>query len=766
MSALARTTQSDCYTREANEDFINGGPRTRTKYTYDSKTRFSTEQITIPGDTSYTYALTYNGTTGLLDTLQYPVSTSGNPLKLQYTYQNGILQQISDVATATHYWTANAMNPRGQLTQETLGNGVQVNRALDAVTGWVSSIQAGVGGGATLQNNSYLFDAVGNLTQRQDNNLGVTENAYPDSLYRLDHTIGDTNTQMTYDAMGRITAWADNGSPANVKDYTTPQPGCTYYANSQLHAVRSNTQSGSSYSPASFCYDANGNMIKATYGSALIKSMTWTSFNQPSDMSGGSSSSQFFYDANHQRYKQIASYSGAPETTFYVGGLLEKMINSSGTAYRHYIPAGNNTIVYTRLSTGTNSTYYLTKDYLGSTAVITDSMGAPLLIGKSEKFAALGWNENSPADQATMATVSRHEFTGHEGIDNAGLWLVNMNGRIYDSSGSMFLSPDPYVPDPGNTQSFNRYSYVNNNPMTFIDPSGFDDTLPDYIVTCCSSSGGGFIGDTVGFFEGLFGGGGGPKDNGPHGIKTSTPLQGAAAFTPVSDGQFKIAFDAVSGTQGPQITGASAADFGMDFNPDAGLESIQTSAAYMNPIAGGGLTPAATDFVAASVTLSGGMGNPYSGLLISFDSALFGPGGTIKGAFKAMGMTALNMFAAGPGVNFAGGPAVFAEGQAARGFGSFSAFKNAMGRAGPGMNWHHIVEQTPGNIEQFGSQTIHNTQNLVRVDAAVHGRISGFYSSIQPFTNDQRVRQWLGTQSFEEQTQFGLDTLRRLGVVP
>lgn len=471
-------------------------------YTYDSKTRLSTKQITIPGDTTYTYTSTYNQTTGLLDTLQYPVSTSGNPLTLQYSYQNGILQQISDVATGTHYWTANATNPRGQLTQETLGNNVVVNHALDSVTGWPSSIQAGVGGGATLQNNSYLFDAVGNLTQRQDNNLGVTENAYPDSLYRLNHTIGDTNTQISYDSMGRIATWAAYGGSPNVKDYTTPQPGCPSYANSQLHAVRSNTQSGSSYSPVSFCYDANGNVIKATYGSAATKSMTWTSYNQPSDISGGSSSSQFFYNADHQRYKQIASYSGAPETTFYVGGLLEKMINSSGTTYRHYIPAGNNTVVYTRLSTGTNSTYYLTKDHLGSTAVITDSTGTSLV---SEKFAALGWNENTAAEQATMATVTRHEFTGHEGLDNTGIWLVNMNGRIYDPSGSMFLSPDPNVQDPGNTQNFNRYSYVNNNPLTYTDPSGFLIFQPYW----------GDLSGSSGFTSGL-------PDSGPEIVVTST----------------------------------------------------------------------------------------------------------------------------------------------------------------------------------------------------------------------------------------------------
>jgi RHS repeat-associated protein len=445
-------------------------------FTYDSKTRLSTETIVIPSDASYTYTRLYNATTGLLDTLQYPVSTSAYQLKIQFAYQYGLLQQVSDVVTGVHYWTENTTNPRGQFTQETFGNGVVVNHSFDAVTGWVGSIQAGVGGGAALQNNSYLFDAVGNLTQRQDNNLPVvTENVYPDSLYRLDHTVGDSSTVMTYDAAGRIATWGNGGSASNTDDYSTKQSGCTYYTNSQLHAVRSNTNVGSSYSPALFCYDANGNMTTATYGTAAVVSTTWTIYNKLNDVNAGSSFSQFFYDANHQRYKQLASYSGAAENTIYVGGLLEKMSNSSGTAYRHYIPAGNNTVVYTRLSSGTNSTYYLTKDHLGSTAVITDQTGTLLV---KEEFAALGWNENTTSQEATMATVSRHEYTGHEGLDNDGIGMVNMNGRIYVPSGAFFLSPDPHVPDPGNTQSYNRYSYVLNSPLSRVDPSGFADTLP------------------------------------------------------------------------------------------------------------------------------------------------------------------------------------------------------------------------------------------------------------------------------------------------
>jgi hypothetical protein len=52
--------------------------------------------------------------------------------------------------------------------------------------------------------------------------------------------------------------------------------------------------------------------------------------------------------------------------------------------------------------------------------------------------------------------------------------LNHMNGRVQDAITGRFLSADPYIPEPGNTQGYNRYSYVMNNPMSWVDPSGFD----------------------------------------------------------------------------------------------------------------------------------------------------------------------------------------------------------------------------------------------------------------------------------------------------
>ncbi len=48
-----------------------------------------------------------------------------------------------------------------------------------------------------------------------------------------------------------------------------------------------------------------------------------------------------------------------------------------------------------------------------------------------------------------------------------------MRGRLYDPVLGRFLSADPFVQFPNNTQSYNRYSYVLNNPLSFTDPSGY-----------------------------------------------------------------------------------------------------------------------------------------------------------------------------------------------------------------------------------------------------------------------------------------------------
>ncbi|MFL5355406.1 hypothetical protein [Archangium sp.] len=100
-----------------------------------------------------------------------------------------------------------------------------------------------------------------------------------------------------------------------------------------------------------------------------------------------------------------------------------------------------------------------------------------------------------------------------------------------------------------------------------------------------------------------------------------------------------------------------------------------------------------------------------------------------------------------------------------RAWGSYSGFKSAMGPAGPGRQWHHIVEQTPGNVKRFGGEALHNTENVTALGESIHTRVSAFYSSIQPKitnSNTLTMRQWLSTQSYEAQREFGLLAIKNI----
>jgi RHS repeat-associated protein len=433
--------------------------------TYDSVGRRSQRTITLSGYSPFTYTWLYNANSGFLDTLTYPVSTNSYALQLKYGYQNGILQSVTDVSDTPNVtvWTANTMDPAGHVTEETLGNGIVTNRSFDAVTQSLGTAQSGVGGGAGVKNLAFLYDEMGNVTQRQDNNLGLTENIYYDNDYRFSYSKlnGTQNLSVNYDGTGNIISRSDVAG------------GATWtYDPSRKHQV---TQAGSSR--FQYSYDANGNAI-TRQGSTI----SWSSYNYPTTINAGSGGTAetvaFSYGPDRQRWQQMYTGNSTQETTNYIGGLLEVAASGGLTDYRHYINvAGEQVAVYSRKSSGTNTFSYLLSDHQASVASITSSSGTQVV---GESFDAFGSRRNpttwsgapSNSDLTTIAGVTREGYTFQTAL---GLWMGmnHMNGRVEDSITGRFLSADPTIPDPIYSQSYNRYAYVVNNPLSSTDPSGF-----------------------------------------------------------------------------------------------------------------------------------------------------------------------------------------------------------------------------------------------------------------------------------------------------
>jgi RHS repeat-associated protein len=442
-----------------------GGTVTKNYY-YDSFGRASSDTTTLPTVGAFTFNYFYNTTTGLIDHMLYPASyPAGTQVPVGYGFSFGILSSIYNYNSPTNiFWSANTTNPRGQITQETMEDlsgdpHIVSNHVYDAVTGWLTSAQAGPSGGSALQNESYLYDELGNVAQRQNNNLGLTENFFYDNLYRLDHSTlgGSINLQMGYDAMGNIASRSDVAG------------GATWtYDPTHKHQV---TQAGSS--SFTYAYDANGN---ATSRNGSI--IGWTSYNYPSGVGTSTESATFDYGPDRQRWRMIYTGPSGTETTYYVSPMFEAVKTSSGTDYRHYVFANGKPVqIISRTTAFALHDRSLLLDHQGSiSTIVADNTGTAYA---TESFTAYGnrreastWSgAPTSGELTTMNGVTREGYTFQTVLGSMG--LNHMNGRIEDSVTGRFLSADPHGIVPTNTQSFNRYSFVSNNPLSFTDPSGF-----------------------------------------------------------------------------------------------------------------------------------------------------------------------------------------------------------------------------------------------------------------------------------------------------
>ncbi len=385
------------------------------------------------------------------------------------------------------------------------GSGHWTHKDFDLRTGLLDSIITGTSGGtAYVQNLTFTWDGWGNLQQRYNGKITKTETFNYDNLNRLtSSTVGADTYTNVYAANGNITSKYDVNKTAS---------GTYTYSSTRPHAVTSawSTTIG---------YDNNGNMNSRTK-TGKTWSYWWSGFDKPrwmfeqTNSTANVSGSEFRYGVDHQRNVHLkfdtsdsTSSGGKPlhYTTkkVYVGSLMEidyenAVTSGSGQDWeqkemRIYVSGPEGKLGTFTFETDGGSTdqeaivYHY--DHLGSIESITD-YGNTInntwaLDDSSEKsrYSYDAWGQRrDPTDWKNAASgegdggdddLTPRGFTGHEMLDDIG--LVHMNGRIYDPLLGRFLSADRVVQYPDNLQSYNRFSYVRNNPLTFIDENGFQD---------------------------------------------------------------------------------------------------------------------------------------------------------------------------------------------------------------------------------------------------------------------------------------------------
>ena len=316
--------------------------------------------------------------------------------------------------------------------------------------------------GNALQSLNYDWDAVGNVKHRNDALTETWELFEYDELDRLieasvSSALADKTVSVYYDAIGNIEYKSDVGTYTYGENSAGPHAVTSIDRNTAIDPYGL-----PSFQPeGGYFYDANGNLE-----SGGGRSVSWTVYNKPATMSGEGSNISYLYGPDRAR---IAKQVDNGKTTYYPfkGHRIE--IDNGQTTNRITVGLGGTSFEYLVKPSNVTESRLMLKDHLGSTDKILD---ANLAVIEELSFDPWGARRNSDWSTATQKISSSTPagFTGHEMDDSVS--LVNMNARIYDPVLGRFLSADSIVPNSKNLQSMNRYSYVENGPMSYKDPSG------------------------------------------------------------------------------------------------------------------------------------------------------------------------------------------------------------------------------------------------------------------------------------------------------
>ncbi|MBV6396394.1 MAG: tRNA nuclease WapA [Anaerolineales bacterium] len=405
---------------------------------YDSRGRLVKETKTISGQ-SFVTEWGYNSA-DLPTWMKYPDGEI-----VTNTYDNSMLLKSVDGNDTYVFYTQ--YDSAGRMTSRELGNGI--TQAYEYYPwnqqgGRLKTLAA-----ETLQNMTYIYDSVGNIS------------SISDSVNSLTQSFG-------YDALDRLTSASASGTPAQGAYSETyqydPVTGnlkikgdmtLDYLDSSHVHAV-TNANSNT------YSYDSNGNQTTRNIGSDTFN-LYYDAENRLVEVKkNGATIAQFTFDGDGKRVKSVVN----GETILFVGSHFEL----EGSQATKYYFAGASRIAIRKYTVPQSMTVeYMLGDHLGSTSITTDNLGAMI-----SEIRYKAWGEtrytwtNAPVTTPTYE-LTRYQYTGQYSYD-AEFGLKFYNARFYDSGIGRFVSADTVV--PGGAQGYDRYAYANNSPVVYNDPSG------------------------------------------------------------------------------------------------------------------------------------------------------------------------------------------------------------------------------------------------------------------------------------------------------
>jgi RHS repeat-associated protein len=453
----------------------------QTAWSYDSLGNILTEKRTINGQTktmSYTY--NYDGSIATITypgnrTVTYNVGNAQRPTSAQDTTNS--INFVTNGTYAPPGGPGSFQNGSSLVSTYFYNNRLEPCRISVKNTGTAPSTCASATAGTVFDLTfSYVSGNNGN-TATQTNNVtsGRTQNYTYDPLNRL--LTAQASASSGGDCWGQ--SFGNGGPPPTMAAdalanlfYSTstqcssPQPRFTVNGNNQF------TGTGISY-------DSDGDMTQDT-----VYSYTYNAENRiitATGMTGGPYC--YTYDGNGLRVMKAHANGGSCTGTVTVDMLYWRNIagntiaetdgsgSTTNSSYNEYLFFAGRRIAQSNPSSG--SVYYYFVDHLGSTRVVTTATGTACY---EVDYLPYG-NENTPSG-FTNTCSTRYRFTGYERDAETAYGTSAGNdyafARYYNSRLGRFMTGDPLGGDTSDPQTLNRYSYVRNNSLNAVDPSGMN----------------------------------------------------------------------------------------------------------------------------------------------------------------------------------------------------------------------------------------------------------------------------------------------------
>ncbi len=195
-----------------------------------------------------------------------------------------------------------------------------------------------------------------------------------------------------------------------------------------------------------YTWDDNGNLL-----SDGVNTYDYDSANRLKSVSGQSTVSSYHYSGLGDRLSQT------------VNGVTTNYTLDLNTGLTQVLDDGANAYIYGngRIAQVNTTTEYFLGDALGSVRQLTDAQGDVTL--------AKSYDPYGTATQSFGGGESIYAYTGEQ-VDVSG--LTYLRARYYSSGDGRFLSRDTWGGDYNSPLSFNRWMYVEGNPVNYADPTG------------------------------------------------------------------------------------------------------------------------------------------------------------------------------------------------------------------------------------------------------------------------------------------------------